>query len=192
MKLSAQLLLPALIGSASAAGDASVYLFQGQEWPSTSTPPTLSPEEARLVFAQRLGVSQYHSLGEASESTLAHVNAFGGPQESKFQDSVRDKTAELVLFVQDFSSKTAEPLLSAWSSIQPAFMISNPPSSRANLRLIEDFRRQVGQGKACVLEDDINPFNARCWDGRTKAVYMDLRSGDVRQDRSATDRGLII
>lgn len=180
MKLLAQLFLSALIGTVSAASDASVYLFQGQEWPSTSNPPTLSPDEARLVFAQRLGISQYHGIGEASESTLAHINTFGGRQESIFQDSVRDKAAELVFLVQGVSSKTAEPLLSAWSSINPAFTISNPPSAKANLRLFEDFRRQVGQGKVCVLEDDINPFNDRCWEGRTKALHMVLNLGDVR------------
>lgn len=186
MKLSAGLFLPALIGAASAVvSDASVYIFQGQEWPSTSNPPTLSPEEARLVFAQRLGVSQYHSIGDASESTLAHINTFGGRQESIFQDSGRDKAAELVLFVQGVSSKTAEPLLSAWSSINPAFTISNVPSPKANLRLIEDLQRQVGQVKGCFFEDTINPFNDKCWDGKTKAIFMDLnKRGD---DTAITD-----
>jgi hypothetical protein len=179
MKLSPQLFLPALISAASAVSDASVYLFEGQAWPSTSNPPNLSPDEARLVFAQRLGVSQYHGIGEVSERTLSHINTFGGRQESIFQDAAKDRTAELVFFVQDFSSKTAEPLLSVWSSIKPAFTISNPPSPKANVKLVEDFQRQVGQGKACMFEDDINPFNDRCWNGRTKAVYMDLRLGDV-------------
>lgn len=184
MKLSAGLLLPALIGTASAAAavsDAKVYLFQGQEWPSASNPPTLSPEEARLVFAQRLGVSQYHGIGDASESTLAHINTFGGLQKSIFQDSGRDKAAELVLLVQGVSSKTAEPLLSAWSSINPAFKISHAPSPKLNLRLMEDLQRQVGQVKDCFFEDTINPFNDKCWDGKSKAIFMDVsKDGDVR------------
>jgi hypothetical protein len=126
MKLSARLLLPAFVGAtmAAAAGDGSAFLFQGQEWPSTSSnPPTLSPEGARLVFAQRLGVSQYHGIGDASEGTLSHINTFSGRQESIFQDSGRDKAAELVLLIQDFNSQTAEPLINAWSSLKPAFTI---------------------------------------------------------------------
>jgi hypothetical protein len=192
MKLSSRLFLSALIGGASAASDASVYLFQGQESPSTSKPATLSPEQARLVFAQRLGVSQYHGIGDASESTLAHINTFGGHQDSLFQDSGPDKAAELVFLIQGVSSKTAEPLLKAWSLIKPAFTISNPPSPKANIRLIEDLQRQLGQGEDCVLDDNINPFNHRCWGGKsTKAFYVDLNLGDVRYDRAASGRELM-
>ena len=183
MKLKA-LLLPALIGATSAvASDASVYLFQRREFPSTLNPPTLSPEEARLVFAQRLGVSQYHGIGEAGEIKLAHINAFGGRQESIFQEPGRDKAAELVLLIQGVSSKTAEPLLSAWSSIKPAFTISNAPPTKANQRLIEDFNRQVGQVKDCYFEYAIDPINTKCWDGNTKALFLDLSRDDVRQYR---------
>ncbi|KAG0651317.1 putative endoplasmic reticulum membrane [Hyphodiscus hymeniophilus] len=193
MKLTSRLLLPALIGAASATSDAKVYLFQGHEWPSTSKPPTLSPEEARLVFAQRLGISQYHGIGDASESAIAHINTFGGRQESIFQDSARDKAAELVLVVQGVSSKTAEPLLSAWSSIAPAFTISNPPASKSNLRFVEDLQRQVGQGRACVLADDINPFNHMCWNGRmTKAIHLNLSTdSDVVTDLMDVQERLI-
>jgi hypothetical protein len=178
------LLLAVLFGAASAAAtDASVYLFQGQELPSTSNPPILSPEEARLVFAKRLGVSQYHGIGEAGESKLAHINTFGGRQESIFQEPGRDKAAELILLIQGVSSTTAEPLLSAWSSTKPAFTISNAPSTKANQRLIEDLNRQVGQVKVCYFEYAIDPLNKKCWDGNTKALFLDLSRGDVRQDR---------
>ena len=191
MKLTSRLFVPVLIGATSAALDASVYLFEGHEWPSTSKPPTLSTEEAGLVFAQRLGVSQYHGIGDASESALTYINTFGGRQGSIFQDSGRDKAAELVLVVQDVSSKTAEPLLSAWSSITPAFTISNPPTSKSNLRFVEDLQRQVGQGKACVIEDDINPFNHMCWNGKTtKAIYMNLSTDDVRSALIVTGQRL--
>ena len=184
MKLTLRAILLALIGATSAApaSDAIVYLFQGQEWASTPNPPTLSPEEARLVFAQRLGVSHYHGVGDVSQSTLLHINAFGGCQGSIFQNLGRDKVPELVLFVQGASARSAERFTSAWSSVKPAFAISDTPSSRANLRLIEDFHRQIGQGKACAIEQDINPFDQGCWNGKTsKAIFMDLKLVDVRK-----------
>jgi hypothetical protein len=182
MKFSAGLLLPVLIGAATAAAsDGTVYIFQGQESPSTSSnPPALTPEEARLVFAQRLGVPQYHSIGDASEKTLSSINTFGGRQESIFQDSGRDKAAELVLLVQGFSPKTAQPLIDAWSSYKPAFTILDAPSAKSNSRLIEDLQRQVGTVQDCVLDESINPFNDKCWNGEAKAIFMDLTTGKVQ------------
>ena len=182
MKFSVGLLLPVLISAArTAASDGTVYIFQGQESPSSSSnPPALTPEEARLVFAQRLGISQYHGIGDASEKTLSSINTFSGRQESIFQDSGRDKAAELVLLVQGFSSKTAQPLIDAWSSYKPVFTISDAPSAKLNLRLIEDLQRQVGTVQDCVLEENVNPFNDKCWNGKAKAIFMDLTTGKVQ------------
>ncbi|CZR55015.1 uncharacterized protein PAC_04901 [Phialocephala subalpina] len=176
MKLFQSLLLPVFIGAASALSDASVYIFQGDEWPNTSTPPTLTPEQARLVFARRLGASRYHRLGGASESTLGYINKFGGHGDSLFYETT-DKAAELVLIVEGVSSSSAEPLLEAWSSLKPAFTISTPPSMTANKKLVSDLHQQCGQeGKTCAFEDAINPFNANCWNGKSKIIHFDLAS----------------
>lgn len=179
MKLSRSLLLPVIIGAASAIPDAKVYIFQGEEFPNTSTPPTLLPEEARLVFAQRLGVSEYHGLGDVSESALSHINKFGGPQESLFEELAHDKAAELILIVEGISSKTAKPLLNAWSSIKPAFTISKPPSSSSNLKLAKELQAQVGTSPTCAFEDTINPADRKCWNGKSKIMQIDLISGKV-------------
>lgn len=183
MKLSTSLLLPALVGAASAVTDhASVYIFQGEKWPKTSTPAPeiLSPEQARLVIAQRLGVSQYHSLKDASRETLKYINSFGRNQDSLFSDElVREKPAELVIVVEGVSSETAEPLLSRWESIMPAFLISNPPSSGANKKLVRDlhlqqFRKLGSGGPVCSFEDHINPLDERCWNDKAKLIHIDL------------------
>lgn len=161
--------------SVSAASEATVYLFTGgDERPTTSNPPTLSPEQARLVFAQRLGASQYHGLGDASESTLSYINKFGGHGRSLFQDSVEGKAVELVMIIEGVSTKTAKPLLDAWSSITPAFTISNPPSMEVNQKLGKDLLRQVSQDKACSLEEAINPFESKCWNGKSNLMHVDL------------------
>lgn len=49
-------------------------------------PPSISPHEARLLLAQRLGLSSYHSLGDVSESTLEHLNIYGGAKKELFHE----------------------------------------------------------------------------------------------------------
>ena len=138
MKLPTSLLLPLYVGAATATtaiADAKVYIFPDDGQSNGSNRPALSPEEARLVFAQRLGVSRYHSLDGAGDNTLSYINRFGGRQKALFEAVDDHKAAELVLFVEGVSAKNAGPLLEAWSSIQPAFTIYNPPSSSENLEL---------------------------------------------------------
>lgn len=175
MRLPTALLLPLLAGAASAAPDAKVYLFPRDESSKPSHPPALSPEEARLIFAQRLGVSQYHSLDGAGEDTLSYINQFGGRQKQLFEAGGRSKATELILVVEGASAKNADALLSAWPSAQPAFTIANPPSSSENLELTVNLDRQLGPGiYDCPFEEDIDPDNRACWKGRSKIVQIDL------------------
>ena len=172
MRLSTAL-LPALLGAASAVSEsASVYIFQGSESPS-SNPPTLTPEQARLVFAQRLGISQFHGLGDAKDSTLSYINQFGGRrEESLFEedDASQDQAAELVLILEGVSKLHSE----IWESLKPAFTISNPPSTPANTKLVLDLNKQAGEKEKCALEDAINPFEVKCWNGKSKVIHFDL------------------
>lgn len=72
----------------SASSDAYVY-FRGSSsnaFKLLATAPSISPSEARLIFAQRLGLSTYHSLGGASDSTLELLNEYGGQQQPLFHD----------------------------------------------------------------------------------------------------------
>ncbi|KAK6582142.1 hypothetical protein PZA11_005839 [Diplocarpon coronariae] len=188
MKLCDSLLVPALIGVASAIADANVYIFDANGAATTTSPPILTPEQARLVFAQRLGASQYHGVGDASEATLSFINQFGAPQESLFQASEDEKAAELILIVEGFSSEAAEPLVREWASLQPAFTISKPPSMAANERLVSDLQKHSGQGgQKCSLGNAINPFDRNCWNGRSSIIHFDLVSEKVDQGDSKID-----
>jgi hypothetical protein len=180
MKNLTSLLVPVFIGAASAVSNADVYIFQGKESPITSNPTILTPEQARLVLAQRLRASQYHDLSGASETTLNYINTFGVTEESLFEDAPKDRAAELVLIVEGVNEKSAGPLLDAWASIKPSFSISNPPSMKANKQLVKDLNGQSGQTKECQLEDAINPFDYKCWDGRSKVIHYDLSDHRVR------------
>ncbi|RAL60473.1 hypothetical protein DID88_000248 [Monilinia fructigena] len=184
MKLSSSLLLPLLASTACAVSDsASAYIFEGQQWPNNqASPPALSPNEARLVLAQRLGVSQFHDVGSIGSNAIKHVNKFGGQLKSLFKDAPRDKVAELVMIVEGVSKETAGPLLDAWSSIKPAFTISNPPSVRTTQKLADDLELQVGEAKKCSLDDAINPFADDCWNGKSKIMHLDLNRQPENKD----------
>ncbi|CAG8974272.1 hypothetical protein HYALB_00008968 [Hymenoscyphus albidus] len=177
MKLSTSLLVPALIGAASASSEAIAYIYQGKQLSHPSKPATLTPEQARLILAQRLGTSRYHDLASsASESTLSYINTFGGAQESLFDDEALKQVPELVLIVEGVSSQSAKSLLSAQESIKPAFSILSPPPMKANSQFVSDLNAQAGQTADCPLEDAINPNEAKCWNGKSKVIHIDLGS----------------
>ena len=51
---------------------------------STSEPPSIPPSTARLLFAQRLGLSRFHSLNQADTNTIELINRLGGTHEQIF------------------------------------------------------------------------------------------------------------
>lgn len=178
MKFHTGLLLPLLASSASAISDAKVYVFENDEWSNGADGgPALTPEEARLVFAHRLGVSEYHSLDGASEDTLSYINRFGGRHSRLFEVAPKSKAAELVLFVEGASVQNAGPLAGEWAALESIFTITDPPSSSENLELVLNLDRQLGpETRDCSFEEDINPRNKQCWKGTSKITQIDLAS----------------
>jgi hypothetical protein len=79
--------------------EAYVYLSDGRQQYHTK-PPSISPHEARLLFAQRLGLSSYHSLGDVSESTLEHLNLYGGAQKQLFHEEQWQSLSRLLAVVE--------------------------------------------------------------------------------------------
>jgi hypothetical protein len=165
MKFSTSLLLPTIIGVASATSEAIVYIFQGTEWPNSVDPPSLSPEQARLVIAQRLGVSKWHGLGDSSDSKISYVNEFGGvsrEEESVFH-APQGRQLESLLVLDRVSSENVEKLSNAWSSIRPAFTIANPPSSDTTSKLVRDLRYQTeGDAHVSIGYDDLSYKEVWC------------------------------
>ncbi|ESZ91047.1 hypothetical protein SBOR_8566 [Sclerotinia borealis F-4128] len=184
MKLSSSFILPLLASTACATSDsARAYIFEGQQWPNNlASPPALSPNEARLVLAQRLGVSQFHDVGSVGSSAIKYINKFGGQIKSLFEDAPKNSAAELVMIVEGVLEGTAGSLSDAWSSIQPAFTISNPPSVRTTQKLADDLESQVGEAKKCSFDDAINPFADRCWNGKSKIMHVDLNRQPKNKD----------
>ena len=64
--------------------------------------PSVSPETARLIIAQRLGLSRFHSVEHADAETIRHINAYGGRQQKLFgADDVDRSKAHLLVWVDD-------------------------------------------------------------------------------------------
>lgn len=80
-----------------------VYTFDGSsKHQPTSKSPSVFPTTARLLFAQRLGLSQFHSLDHADENTIGIINKLGGIHEEIFIDGDERKADQKVLvFVEN-------------------------------------------------------------------------------------------
>ena len=92
---------------------ASVYDFE----PTSKQPrdslvaDVVPPETARLILAQRFGLSQYHSLKGTDEETLRHLNELGGSQQLLLEEeeSHRGKFLVIVEGVQNPDRKQLRP-----------------------------------------------------------------------------------
>ncbi|KAI6251310.1 hypothetical protein HI914_00332 [Erysiphe necator] len=158
-----------------------VYIFHEHEVLSPSEIPILSPRQARLVLAQRLGVSNYHELGDVSDSTLSYINKFGRKNSFSFENS-NEKIADLVLVVKGRSSEAIQLLTNTWPNINPDFQISYP-TFVSNALLSSDFQgltQQIENGNS--LKTAIDP-NKSHWHGNSKdalellkEVFSELRN----------------
>jgi hypothetical protein len=101
MRALTTILTASAIGIAWAEPEASVYFFDKvhiARAPSDSIPST-SPQAARLLLAQRLGLSQYHSLKDADEYTLQALNQFRDTQHPLFSSKNNDERIGKLLVV---------------------------------------------------------------------------------------------
>lgn len=108
MRLSGSFVAPSLLGLAAAAASSPRVYVQDLDAPahlSTQTAPTLSADTARLIFAQRLGLSQYHSLKHADDDTIEYLNDFGGSRHQLFDDDqLSDGTKHIMVVVEGMKS----------------------------------------------------------------------------------------
>ena len=80
-------------------GKALIYTSESWSRQAPVEPPSISPHTARLLLAQRLGLSQYHSLQDADESTLDILNTHGGEQQQIFGQEQTLQSAEKLLLI---------------------------------------------------------------------------------------------
>jgi hypothetical protein len=83
--------------------------------------PFVSPETARLIIAQRLGLSRFHSIEHADAEAIRHINAYGGRQQKLFGGDDADRSkAHLLMWIEDADEQGAYgepplPELPSWS-----------------------------------------------------------------------------
>lgn len=178
MKPSISLLL-LLLGVACAADNAKVFILNGVERTSVDT-PTISSVEAGLVLVQRLGVSQYHKLHEASKNALKYINSYGRDYQPLFSDKVESIPGQLIIVAEGWTPALQKEFDSTYGPLKPAFNIASPPPEAANKKFLDDVSVQMTSAKqrSCSLTDAISPYS-NCWDGPNKVLHVDFK--DVRK-----------
>ena len=106
MKLFASLLwVSSALEASFVAAEAFIYTSDVPPLSSKACTPSISPNTARLLFARRLGLSQYHSLDGADESTLDILNTYGGKQQQLFAHEEHTRSKNRLLLIIDGVTK---------------------------------------------------------------------------------------
>lgn len=90
------------------------YLYtssNGQPAAPSGEAASISTITARLLLAQRLGLSQYHSLEDASDASIQVLNSFGGIQEPIFLDeTIERRTNKFLAIIENVDQPEGEIL----------------------------------------------------------------------------------
>ncbi|CAE7000418.1 hypothetical protein PTNB73_09591 [Pyrenophora teres f. teres] len=106
--------------------------------------PTVTPETARLIIAQRLGLSRFHAIEHADAETIRHINTYGGPQQKLFGiEDAHVSRAHLLVWAEDVEQDEATVIINDGSDRTLDFAISGAPPASDNDRLIMDFIAQA-------------------------------------------------
>ena len=102
MKLTWGLALSSLSSAACAAATGHVYIQDSLPRSSSQASSSVDPETARLILAQRLGLSRFHSIKNPSEESVKQINAYRGKQQKLFGGADPEATqAQLLVWVED-------------------------------------------------------------------------------------------
>lgn len=197
MRLSLSLLLPVMVGAAHAAASPSLegYIFTSSQ-PQISETFDLTPEEVRLVLAQQLDVTQYHSLTSTSSSPhelynrLSYLHILGGEQRGLFADDVAESSSPKRLVIwADYSTERISNLKAAWSSRgweSPSFRVQPAPRRADVNMLVRDMQRQILGSldlpkEQCKLEALLD-LSDECWHRKNSHIMInDLFEASLRR-----------
>jgi hypothetical protein len=113
MKLSGRFIVPSLLCTASAASNVGrVFIYDpvaaaaaAAASPQLST--SANPQTTRWILAQRLGLSQFHSIKHADDEEIQLLNAYGGRQQKLFGGEDKERTkAHVLVWVDDVEHVT--------------------------------------------------------------------------------------
>jgi hypothetical protein len=107
MKLARGLALSSLYSIACAAATGHVFIQDSAPRPASRASSSVDPETARLILAQRLGLSRFHSIKNPSEEAVHQINAYRGKQQKLFGGEDPEATqAQLLVWVEDVEDVT--------------------------------------------------------------------------------------
>lgn len=101
MKLSWGFVASSLYCAAAAAQNGHVFTFDGSEDHAAPASSPIGPETARLILAQRLGLSRFHSIKDADADAIKSINTYGGRQQKLFGEDADTSRAQLLVWLED-------------------------------------------------------------------------------------------
>lgn len=101
MKLSWGLLASSLYCAAAAAKNGHVFTFDGTSNHAAPASSPIDAETARLILAQRLGLSRFHSIKDADAEAIKNINTYGGRQQQLFGERADTSRAQLLVWLED-------------------------------------------------------------------------------------------
>ncbi|KAL5345749.1 hypothetical protein ACLOAV_009503 [Pseudogymnoascus australis] len=180
MRLSFGFLLPAIAGVAHAASSrVDGFIFTASKELDAGS-VSLTPEQVRVVLAQQLDVTQYHSLnaGDRSEKVLELINTFGGQHPKLFDEGVAGATSprHLVVFL-DVSLEGSKALKAEWSAkgrTEPSFVMVGSPGPESVGALVRDIQQQISPlevaDEQCTLTKAIDVSASECWNNKNSHI----------------------
>jgi hypothetical protein len=151
---------PAIASASAAAGQ--VFLFDVEAAPQ-QTAETIDPATARLILAQRLDLSQFHSIADADDEAIRLVNDFGGQTQQLFGSGSHVESRSRVMIVVEGiqdplgmhtlcgSSMEIDRCSNALDCLVPvlteftSFSVSPAPHSSDSLQLFSTLSSEAGQ-----------------------------------------------
>lgn len=189
MRLSFGLLLPAIAGVAHATSPrVDGFIFTASKELDAGS-VSLTPEQVRVVLAQQLDVTQYHSLGagDRSEKELNFINTFGGQHPKLFDEGVAGATSprHLVVFL-DVSLEGSKALKAKWSAkgrTEPSFVMVGSPGPESVGALVRDIQQQISPQELpeeqCTLTKAIDASASECWYGKNSHIMHKFTEDSV-------------
>lgn len=101
MKLSWGFVASSLYCAATAAKNGHVFTFDGTNNHAAPASSPIDPETARLILAQRLGLSRFHTIKDADAEAIKNINTYGGKQRKLFGEEADTSRAQLLVWLED-------------------------------------------------------------------------------------------
>ena len=101
MKLSWGIVASSLYCAVAATKNGHVFTFDGTNNHAAPASSPIDPETARLILAQRLGLSRFHSIKHVDSEAIKSINTFGGRQQKLFGQQADTSKAQLLVWLED-------------------------------------------------------------------------------------------